>query len=95
MLNVPNNMKIDLREKIAKGEMNDRQQSMRLQQKLDPISKAQWKVKQNELYLNTLRVKNDPSLEQLLANELENKNQGDPLIIKQISNSLLLRITDK
>ena len=95
MLNVPNNMKIDLREKIAKGEMNDRQQSMRLQQKLDPISKALWKVKQNELYLNTLRVKNDPSLEQLLANELENKNQGDPLIIKQISNSLLLRITDK
>ena len=95
MLNVPNNMKIDLREKIAKGEMNDRQQSMRLQQKLDPISKAQWKIKQNELYLNTLRIKNDPSLEQLLANELENKNQGDPLIIKQISNSLLLKITDK
>ena len=95
MLNVPNNMKIDLRKQIAKGEMNDRMQSMRIQQKFNPISKAQWKVKQDELYLNTLRVKNDPSLEQLIANELENKNQGDPLIIKQISNSLLLQITDK
>lgn len=31
----------------------------------------------------------------MLANELENKNQGDPLIIEQISNSLLLTITDK
>ena len=95
MLNVPNNMKIDLRQRIVKGEINDRLQGMRLEQKFDPISKAQWKIKQNELYLNTLRIKNDPSLEQLLANELENKNQGDPLIIKQISNSLLLKITDK
>ena len=88
-------MKIDLRQRIVKGEINDRLQGMRLEQKFDPISKAQWKIKQNELYLNTLRIKNDPSLEQLLANELENKNQGDPLIIKQISNSLLLKITDK
>ena len=95
MLNVPNNMKIDLRQQIAKGEMNDRMQGMRLEQKFNPISEAQWRIKQNELYLNTLRIKNDPSLEQLLANDLENTNQGDPNIIKQISNSLLLQITDK
>ena len=95
MLNVPNNMKIDLRQQIAKGEMNDRLQGVRLQQKFNPISEAQWRIKQNELYLNTLRIKNDPSLEQLLANDLENLNQGDPEIIKQISNSLLLQITDK
>ena len=95
MLNVPNNMKIDLRQQIAKGEMNDRMQGMRLEQKFNPISVAQWRIKQNELYLNTLRIKNDPSLEQLLANDLENLNQGDPEIIKQISNSLLLQITDK
>ena len=95
MLNVPNNMKIDLRQRIVKGEINDRLQGMRLEQKFDPISKAQCKIKKNDLYLNTLRIKIDPSLEQLLANELENKNQGDPLIIKQISNSLLLKITDK
>ena len=76
MLNVPNNMKIDLRKQIAKGEMNDRLQGMRLEQKFNPISEAQWRIKQNELYLNTLRIKNDPSLEQLLANDLENLNQG-------------------
>ena len=95
MLNVPNNVNIDLRQQLAKGQINDRLQGMRLEQKFDPISKAQWKIKQNELYLNTLKIKNDPSLGQLLANDLENSNQGDPGIIKQISNSLLLRITDK
>ena len=66
-----------------------------LEKKYDPISKAQWNIKQNEIYLNTLRIKNDPSLGQLIANDLENSNQGDPVIRKQISNSLLLTITDK
>ena len=95
MINVPNNIKIDLRKKIAEGELNDRIQGMTLERKYDPISKAQWNIKQNEIYLNTLRVKNEPSLGQLIANDLENSNQGDPIIIKQISNSLLLTITDK
>ena len=95
MINVPNNIKIDLRKKIAEGELNDRIQGMTLEKKYDPISKAQWKIKQDEIYLNTLRIKNDPSLGQLIANELENSNQGNPEIIKQISNSLLLTITDK
>ena len=95
MINVPNNIKIDLRKQIAKGEETDRIQGMMLEKKYDPISKAQWKIKQDEIYLNTLRIKNDPSLGQLIANELENSNQGNPEIIKQISNSLLLRITDK
>ena len=95
MINVPNNIKIDLRKKIAEGELNDRIQGMMLEKKYDPISKAQWNIKQNEIYLNTLRIKNDPSLGQLIANDLENSNQGDPIIIKQISNSLLLTITDK
>ena len=31
----------------------------------------------------------------MIANDLENSNQGDPVIIKQISLSLLLTITDK
>ena len=95
MINVPNNIKIDLRKQIAEGEETDRIQGMMLERKYDPISKAQWNIKQNEIYLNTLRVKNEPSLGQLIANDLENSNQGDPIIIKQISNSLLLTITDK
>ena len=82
-------------QQIAQGELYDILQGRRLEKEFDPISKAKWKIKQNELYLNTLRIKNNPSWEQLLANELENKNQGDPLIIEQISNSLLLTITDK
>ena len=95
MINVPNNIKIDLRKQIAKGELNDRIQEMMLEKKYNPISQAQWKIKQDEIYLNTLRIKNEPSLGQLIANDLENSNQGDPIIIKQISLSLLLTITDK
>ena len=95
MINVPNNIKIDLRKEIAKGEETDRIQGMMLIKKYNPISQAQWKIKQDEIYLNTLRIKNDPSLGQLIANDLENSNQGDPVIIKQISLSLLLTITDK
>ena len=95
MLKVRNDMKLNLRQQIAKGEQNNRIQEIRLGKKYGPISKAQWKVKQDELYLNTLRIKNDPSLEQLLANDLENTNQDDREIIKQIALSLLLTITDK
>ena len=38
MINVPNNIKIDLRKKIAEGELNDRIQGMTLERKYDPIS---------------------------------------------------------
>ena len=69
MINVPNNIKIDMRKQIANGERNDRIQGMMLEKKYDPISKAQWKIKQDEIYLNTLRVKNEPSLGQLIAND--------------------------
>lgn len=61
MLNVPNNTKFDFRQQIAKGELYDRLQGRRLEKEFDPISKAQWKIKQNELYLNTSRIKNNPS----------------------------------
>ena len=39
MINVPNNIKIDLRKQIAKGEETDRIQGMMLEKKYDPISK--------------------------------------------------------
>ena len=87
-------MNRDLRSIIAKDEAKNRKIQIKLENKFNPISQSQWREKQKELYLNTLRIKNDPSLGQLLANELENKNQDDPMIVSQISMSLLLTITE-
>ena len=86
-------MNRNLRSIIAKDEEKNRQIQIKLENKFNPISQAKWREKQNELYLNTLIIKNNPSLGQLLANELENKNQNDPMIVSQISMSLLLTIT--
>ena len=77
MLNTPMNMKIDLRKKIIDGEELDRKLSLQLQKKFQPISEAIWKQKQDEIYMNTLRIKPTQSLGSLLANELENKNLND------------------
>ena len=93
MLNTPMNMKIDLRKKIAEGEERDRQISLKLEKKYRPISDAIWKEKQDETYMNTLRIKPDLSLANVLANEMENINHFDPIIVNQVSTSLLLQIT--
>ena len=92
MLNTPMNMKIDLRRMISNGEELDRKLSLQLQKKFQPISEAIWKQKQDEIYLNTLRIKPTESLGSLLANELENKNQNDPIIVEQISRYCKLQI---
>ena len=86
-------MKIDLRKKIAEGEERDRQISLKLEKKYRPISDAIWKEKQDETYMNTLRIKPDLSLANVLANEMENINHFDPIIVNQVSTSLLLQIT--
>ena len=87
-------MNRNLRSIIAKDEENNRQIQMKLENKFNPISQAKWREKQSELYLNTLVIKNNPSLGQLLANDLESNNQNDPMMVSQISMSLLLTITE-
>ena len=94
MLNNPLNIKRDLRSIIAKDEENNRQLQIKLENKFNPISQAKWREKQSELYLNTLVIKNNPSLGQLLANDLESNNQNDPMMVSEISMSLLLTITE-
>ena len=89
MINTPNNNKIDLRKKITLD------LSVKLEKNYKPFADALWQKKQDETYLNTLHVKNNVGLGQLLANELENENQTDISIVKQITMSLLLTITDE
>ena len=95
MLNTQKNMNINLRKTIAQGEEQDRKLSLQLEEKFKPISKAIWQKKQDEIYLNTLRIKPTEDLSSLLANQLESKNQADPIIVEQIARSLLIKITGK
>ena len=95
MINTPNNNKIDLRKNITLGLQKDIDLSVKLEKNYKPFSDALWQKKQDEMYLNMLHVKNNVSLGQLLANELENENQTDISIVKQITMSLLLTITDE
>ena len=95
MINTPNNNKIDLRKKITLGLKEDIDLSVKLEKNYKPFANALWQKKQDETYLNMLHVKNNVGLGQLLANELENENQTDISIVKQITMSLLLTITDE
>ena len=95
MINTPNNNKIDLRKQIALGLQKDIDLSVKLEKNYKPFADAIWQKKQDEMYSNMLHVKNNISLGQLLANELENENQTDISIVKQITMSLLLTITDE
>ena len=69
--------------------------SVKLEKNYKLFADALWQKKQDEMYLNMLHVKNNVGLGQLLANELENENQTDISIVKQITMSLLLTITDE
>ena len=95
MINTPNINKIDLRKQIELGLQKDINLSVKLEKNYKPFADAIWQKKQDEMYLNMLHVKNNVSLGQLLANELENDNQTDISLVKQITMSLLLTITDE
>ena len=95
MINTPNNNKIDLRKQIALGLQKDIDLSVKLEKNYKPFADAIWQKKQDEMYSNMLHVKNNISLGQLLANELENDNQNDISLVKQFTMSSLLTITDE
>ena len=94
-INIPANNKVDWRKNVVLDEAKNRALSVNLQKKYQPISNALWAEKQNENCLNTLQVRNVPSLNQLLANDLESINQSDPILIAQLGMSNLLTITDE
>ena len=94
-INTPSHNKVDWRQNVVIDEANDRALSINLQKKYQPISNALWSEKQHENYLNTLQVRNIPSLSQLLANDLESTNQSDPILILQLVTSDLQTITDE
>ena len=71
-----------------------RQIAINLQNKFDPISKAMFRERQAETYLNTLTISNEPSLANLIANSKDSALQTDELQSYSLAKNNLLTIAD-
>ena len=71
-----------------------RQIAINLQNKFDPISKAMFRERQAETYLNTLTISNEPSLANLIANSKDSALQTDELQSYSLAKNNLLTISD-
>jgi hypothetical protein len=79
---------------LARDQAVQRQIAINLQKKFDPISRAMFREKQNELYPNLLQVSNEPSLANLIANDRDSNLQTDSLQSYSLAKNNLLRIAD-
>jgi hypothetical protein len=94
MFSIPNSKILDKNAILAKDRAVQRQIDINLQKKFDPISKAMFREKQQELYPNILQVSNQPSLADLIANEQDSVLQNDPLQSYLLAKNNLLTIAD-
>jgi hypothetical protein len=85
---------IDKNSILSKDEAIQRQIAINLQKKFDPISKAMFREKQQELYPNLLQVSSNESLANLIANERDSGLQTDKLQSYSLAKNNLLTISD-
>jgi hypothetical protein len=86
---------IDKNAILVRDQALQRQISINLQNKFDPISKAIFREKQQELYPNLLQVSNEPSLGMLIANERDSTINSDTLQSYSLARNQLLTIADQ
>lgn len=86
---------VDKKLVLAKDEAIQRQIALNLQRKFDPISKAMFREKQAEKYLNTLVVSNEPTLANLIADSRESALQNDSLQSFSLAKNNLLSVADE
>jgi hypothetical protein len=94
MFSIPGSKVVDKNAILARDEAVQRQISINLQKKFDPISKAMFREKQLELYPNLLQVSQQPSLANLIANEKDSNLQTDSLQSYSLAKNNLLTIAD-
>ena len=85
---------VDKKLVLAKDEAIQREIALNLQRKFDPISKAMFREKQAEKYLNTITVSNEPTLGSLIANAKESALQTDSLQSFSLAKNNLLSVAD-
>jgi hypothetical protein len=79
---------------LARDESIQRNIAINLMKKFDPLSKAMFREKQQELYPNLLQVSNEPSLANLIANDKDSNLQTDTLQSFSLAKRNLLTIAD-
>ena len=80
---------------LKRDEAFQRQISINLQKRFEPIAKAMFREKQADTYLNTLMVSNEPTVSMLIANERDSVNQNDELQSYSLARNNLLSILDQ
>jgi hypothetical protein len=85
---------IDKNAILVQDQAVQRQISINLQKKFDPISKAMFREKQQDLYSNLLQVSNEPSLGMLIADNKNSVISSDSLQSFSLARNKLLTIAD-
>jgi hypothetical protein len=94
MFSISGSKVVDKNVMLSRDESIQRQIAINLQKKFDPLSKAIFREKQQELYPNLLQVSNEPSLAILIANEKDSNLQTDSLQSYSLAKNNLLTIAD-
>ena len=92
---IPTNRFVDQGTVLARDQARNRAITLNLQNKFAPTRDALWADHQRTLYPEVMQVRNTPSLQNLLANELESANQNDPLQLEALGRTNLRSITDE
>jgi hypothetical protein len=79
----------------AQDQARNRAVAINLQNRFIPTRDALWADYQSTLYPEILHVRNIPTLQNLLANEMESNNQEDSLQTENLSRQNLSSITDE
>jgi hypothetical protein len=92
---VPTNKFVNRQSLLAQDQARNRAIAINLQQKYTPIRDALWNEYQSTLYPDILHVRNIPTLQNLLVNEMESNNQEDTLQTENLARQNLSSITDE
>jgi hypothetical protein len=92
---IPTNKFVNRQSLLAQDEARNRAVAINLQNKFIPTRDALWSEYQSTLYPDILHVRNIPTLQNLLANEMESNNQDDTLQTENLARQNLSTITDE
>jgi hypothetical protein len=92
---IPTNTVVNRQSLLAQDQARNRAVAINLQNKFIPTRDALWLEHQYLLYPDIMHISNTPTLQNLLANEMESNNQDDTLQTENLARQNLSSITDE
>jgi hypothetical protein len=92
---IPTNTVVNRQSLLAQDQARNRAVAINLQNKFVPTRDALWAESQSLLYPDILLVRNIPTLQNLLVNEMESNNQEDTLQTENLARQNLSSLTDE